>query len=171
MKDDDGAGLPGASVEETRLPGIGVRYDFVTQNGERLGVVHHRTGRRELVFYEAEDPDCVAMNVELDESESRTLAELLGGAKVAERLTKLQESVAGLAMDQLVIGAASPFAGRSIADTAARTQTGASIVAVLRKDQAFPAPGPDFILQAADSLVVVGTPAGLEQLNRILKHK
>lgn len=160
---------PEPSVGETNLPGIGLRYDFVTQKGERLGVVHHRSGRRELVIYEHEDPDCVALGVELDESESRTLAELLGGAKVAERLTKLQQSVEGLAMDQLVISPGSIYDGRAISDTAARTKTGASIVAVLRRDQAFPAPGPDFMLEGGDNLIVVGTPAGIEGLSRILR--
>lgn len=167
--DDDQARPSGASVQETRLPGIGVRYEFVTDKGERVGVVHHRSGRRELVLYEARDPDCVAQAIELDEADSRTLAEMLGGAGVAERLTKLQQSVEGLAMDQLAVGAGSTYEGRTIGDTAARTRTGASIVAVLRKDRAFPAPGPDFKLEAGDDLVVVGTPAGIEGLSRILR--
>lgn len=169
MRDEEAARLSGPSVQETRLPGIGIRYEFVTQKGERLGVVHHRTGRRELVVYEVEDPDCVALGIELDESDSRTLAEVLGGAKVAEHLTKLQQSVEGLAMDQLILTAGSPFAGRSISDTGARTRTGTSIVAVLRRDQAFPAPAPDFRLEPGDNLVVVGTPDGLQGLSRILR--
>ena len=44
-------------VTETALPGIGIRYEFVTQDGERIGVVHHRSGMREVVRYEGDDPD------------------------------------------------------------------------------------------------------------------
>ena len=40
-----------AVVNEVELPGIGVRYEFVTEGGARVGVVHHRTGERELVLY------------------------------------------------------------------------------------------------------------------------
>jgi TrkA domain protein len=46
-----------AVVNEVELPGIGVRYEFVTEGGARVGVVHHRTGERELVLHERGDPD------------------------------------------------------------------------------------------------------------------
>lgn len=164
------AQLPsGPEITETSLPGIGVRFDFATENGETIAVVHHRTGRRELVLYERDDPDCARDVLELSEADSRTLAELLGGGKVAEELSKLQETVEGLAIDRLPVVAGRPYAGRTIADTAARTRTGTSIVAILRGDMAFPAPQPDFTLESGDTLVVVGTPRGIEDLATILQ--
>ena len=33
-------------VNEIPLPGIGVRYEFVTHDGDRVAVVHHRSGYR-----------------------------------------------------------------------------------------------------------------------------
>jgi TrkA domain protein len=63
----------------------------------------------------------------------------------------------------------SPFAGRTIGDTGARTRTGVSIVAVLRAGSAHPAPGPEFGLRVADVLVVVGTPRGIEELVVLLR--
>jgi len=39
-------------VERTALPGIGLRHVFTTSNGRRLGVVSHRSGRRDLVVYD-----------------------------------------------------------------------------------------------------------------------
>ncbi len=44
-------------IEETKLPGIGLRHDFVTHAGRRLGVVSHRDGERDLVVYDPADPD------------------------------------------------------------------------------------------------------------------
>jgi hypothetical protein len=44
-------------IDETRLPGIGLRHDFVTATGARIGVVTYRDGRRELVVYAQSDPD------------------------------------------------------------------------------------------------------------------
>jgi TrkA domain protein len=41
-------------------------------------------------------------------------------------------------------------------------------VAVLRGEQAIPAPGPDTPLQAGDTVVVVGTPKGIAALTRLL---
>jgi len=152
-----------ADVEETNLPGLGIRYEFLTARGSRVGVIHHRTGRRELLLYDPADPDTVRNVVALDPDDSRTLAELLGGSRVAEQLEHLQQ-VEGLAIDWLPVLSNSPFAGATIGDTEARRRTGVSIVAVLRGDQAFPAPGPDHPLEAGDTLLVVGTPRGIEAL-------
>jgi K+:H+ antiporter subunit KhtT len=66
-------------------------------------------------------------------------------------------------------GARSPFQGKTIADTKARTRTGVSIVAVLRGEQAVPAPEPSFRLEAGDVVVVVGTTRGIEQLAVLLR--
>lgn len=158
-----------ANVEETQLPGVGVRYEFVTDGGMRIGVIHHRTGRRELCLYAPEDPDTARETIRLSEKDSQTLHELLGGSHVLEQLGRLQQSVSGLAIDWLAIPEASPFAGATIGDTRARTRTGVSIVAVLRGEGAFPAPGPEQALEADDTLVVVGTPEGIERLSAILR--
>ncbi|MDP9408625.1 MAG: hypothetical protein M3P95_12395 [Actinomycetota bacterium] len=50
-------------LEERSLPGIGLRHDFQTRTGRRVGVVAHRDDTRELVFYRPDDPDAVASSV------------------------------------------------------------------------------------------------------------
>jgi TrkA domain protein len=156
-------------VSETPLPGIGVRYEFVTDDGARLGVIHHRTGLRELVLFEPEDPDTSHDLVRLSAEDGRTLAELLGVSQVARDFAELEHEVEGLAVDRLPLPLSSPFDGRTIGDTAARTRTGVSIVAVLRAGSAHPAPGPEFGLRGGDVLVVVGTPRGIEELAILLR--
>lgn len=156
-------------VNEIRLPGIGVRYDFETERGLRLAVIHHRTGEREVVLYDTPDPDAGRELLRLGPEDARTLAELLGVSQVAKELAELEQDVEGLATDRLPLPSASPYAGRTIGDTEARTRTGVSIVAVLRGGTAFPAPGPDFELEAGDTLVVVGTPRGVEELAVLLR--
>lgn len=156
-------------VSETPLPGIGVRYEFTTEDGDRVGVVHHRSGMRELVLFEHEDPDTSHDFVRLSAEDSRTLAELLGVSQVAKDLAELEHDVEGLAVDRLPLHATSPFDDRTIGDTAARTRTGVSIVAVLRAGSAHPAPGPEFGLRSGDVLVVVGTPRGIEELAILLR--
>ena len=49
-----------AQVEQTPLPGVGVRYDFTTGEGRRLGVVHHHDGRKEIHVGMADDPQAAA---------------------------------------------------------------------------------------------------------------
>jgi K+:H+ antiporter subunit KhtT len=158
-----------AVVTETPLPGIGIRYEFVAQDGRRVGVIHHRSGVRELVRYEGEDPDTSRDLLRLGPEDSRTLAELLGASQVARELAELEQGVEGLAVDRLPLSPDGPFHQRTIGDTGARTRTGVSIVAVLRESTAHPAPGPGFGLLGGDTLVVVGTPRGIEELAILLR--
>jgi TrkA domain protein len=156
-------------IQETQLPGVGVRHDFVTKGGERLGMISHRTGRRDLLVYDRDDPDACQVVVRLEEEDSHILADLLGASQVTERLTKLQQSVEGLTIDWMPITSSWVSAGRMIKDTQLRAQTGVTIIAVVRNDQAIPTPGPDFQLQAGDTAVVIGTPQGIEQAFTLLQ--
>lgn len=158
-----------SEVHEVRLPGVGVRYEFTTEDGQRLGVVHHRSGLRELLVYDQDDPDACRAVIRLGETDSRTLDEILGGSRVVEELHELQQRIHGLSTEWLPIVAQTPYAGKTIADTAARTRTGVSIVAVVRGDATFPSPAPDFGLEAGDVIAVVGTPRGIEDLAILLR--
>ncbi|GMA35531.1 cation:proton antiporter regulatory subunit [Demequina litorisediminis] len=58
--------------------------------------------------------------------------------------------------------------GRTIADGRIRTTTSASIVAVIRGEDGNPGPGPDFLLQAGDTVLVMGSDAAVRQATAIL---
>ena len=155
-------------VTETHLPGVGVRHDFTTARGERVGVLFHRSGRRELLLYGRDDPDACLAALHLTPEDTRTLAELLGATQVGEVLATVQQRLEGVALDWFNIPAGSPFAGSTIRRGQFRTQTGVSIVAVIRGDTTVPAPGPDFELEPGDVAVAVGTPEGLSQFAGLL---
>jgi TrkA domain protein len=154
-------------IQETALPGVGLRHDFTTRAGRQLGVVTHRTGRRDLLVYDRNDPDRCQEVIQLTDDEADALAELLGAARLVEHLARLQQ-VEGLAIDWLEIRAGSPHDGGTIGDTQARSRTGVSIVAILRGDRAVPAPSPQERLAAGDTLVVVGTAQGVKALSDLL---
>lgn len=157
-----------ADVTETPLPGVGVRHDFTTDSGERVGVIVHRNGRRELVHYDRTDPDVCRTVMYLSAGDSRIMAELLGASRVAEAVGAVQHDLEGLSIDWITVPAGAASVGHTIGEAAIRTRTGVSIVAVLRQGRTLPAPGPEHILVAGDVAVAVGTPAGLEQAHRIL---
>jgi TrkA domain protein len=159
---------PVPRIEETPLPGVGVRYEFQAEDGSRIGVVHHRTGRRELFVCPPEDPDTVRFSLSLSDDESHTLHEALGGSQIVENLVHLQQQVEGLAIDWLTVGAGTAYADKTIGEARIRTRTGVSVVAAIRDEGAHPAPGPEFRLAADDVLVVVGTPDGIELVRQIL---
>jgi K+:H+ antiporter subunit KhtT len=78
-------------IEETRVPGVGVRHDFVTGTGARIGVLMYRDGRRELVIYDDRDRDACRASVSLDEDDAHALADLLGGSQIIEHVEREQE--------------------------------------------------------------------------------
>ena len=151
-------------VEETPLPGVGVRHDFVTHRGERVGMITHRTGHRELLIYDQEDPDSCRETLRLEEDDVRALSDMLGGSPVTEHLTELEQSVEGLTIDWVRVGGTSACSGRTLADLGLRTDVSASIVAVLREGRSVPAPPTDFELHEGDTAVVVGTKEGARQV-------
>jgi TrkA domain protein len=155
-------------VERTTLPGIGVRHDLVTEGGRRVGVVSHRNGKRDLAIFDPDDPDACIARVTLSDDEAEALADILGASLLLGQLAELRQQAAGLLTEQVEITPGSPFVGRKLGDTRARTRTSASIVAVLRDRQVIPSPGPEFVFEAGDSVVVVGTRAGLDGVTAIL---
>ena len=154
-------------IEETRLPGIGLRHDFVTRAGRRLGIVSQRTGERDLVVYDPDDPDACSTSVELTEQESDALAELLGAPRIVQRLKRLRDEVEGLVTRGVEVRTGSPYDGRTLGATQARTRTSASIVAVVRGAEFNASPGPGFTFRAGDRVVTVGTAEGVAAVDAI----
>lgn len=158
-----------AEITEVQLPGVGIRYEFTSTDGDNVGVVCHHGGRREIVVYASDDPDRANSVISLGADDSRTLSELLGASQVSEAVRSMEQRIEGLALDWLEVTEASSLAGRSLADGELRSRTGASIVAVVRGDSTEPVPGPDFVLEPGDLAVAVGSSESLEQLRTALR--
>lgn len=119
-------------VTEIQLPGVGVRHEFTTAKGERVGVLAHRSGRREVVVDDRADPDRCTTVLHLSPDDTRTLADILGATQVSEALAAVQQRVEGLAIDWVTIPAPSPLVGSSLGEGQFRSRTGVSIVAIVR---------------------------------------
>ena len=155
-------------VKEVLLPGVGLRFEFDTRTGDRIGVVARRTGDFELVVYPKEDPDQAREAFRLTDEEAEALAQILGAPRIAERFADLTREVPGLNAGQVHIREGSPFVDRPLGDTRARTRTGASIVAIVRDEEVLASPGPAEPLRAGDVLVVIGTEDGLTGVENIV---
>lgn len=156
-------------IDETRLPGIGTRVDFVTEDGRRMGVVQHHGGRRELFICRVEDPDSAQWDVHLTEDDARSLVDALGVISVGEDTERRTYGVAGLVFEWLDVPEDSPAVDRSIGQLQIRTRTGASVVAVLRPTRSVPAPEPGFVFEAGDTVVAAGTPEGVAKVRALLQ--
>lgn len=157
-----------AEIVETSLPGVGLRHDFLCESGDRLGVITRHSGRRDLLLYTQDDPDAVGESVTLSPDDARLLADLLGGATLVERFNDLRQHIAGLSIDWLPVSETSPFAAQPLGATQMRTRTGVSAIALLRHGTAIPSPGPETVLLAGDTVVVVGLAEGIHAAGRLL---
>ncbi len=153
-------------IRETKLPGVGIEYDFTTRSGDHIGVIARHSGRKEVVLYDPQDPDAVKSEFELDAGESASLAELLGGSRITATLEALEVEIEGLVIDWIPLSPT--FPSTSIAATEMRTRTGCSVIAIMRGGVAIPAPGPDDELRAGDTVVIVGTKDGLAAAATVL---
>lgn len=155
-------------VEQTTLPGIGVRHDLLTAKGRRIGVISFRSGRRDFITFDPDDEDSCREIIELNDDEAQALADILGASLILGQLAGIRDQAAGLRTEQITITAGSPFVGRRLGDTEARSRTGASVVAVVRQGEVIPSPDPRFAFEPGDVVVAVGTQDGIEGLQSIL---
>ncbi len=155
-------------IFETPLPGVGIRYEFDTQSGRRLGILVHRDGLRDMFVYCENDVDTCNETIRLSTHEAASLVELMGGTKITERLSDLRHEVQGLSIEWVTIESSSPLVGKTIGDGRIRTESSASVVAVLRGGESFPGPGPEFEFLIGDTALVIGSHDGVEKARRII---
>lgn len=152
-------------VRETDLPGVGTRFDFRTAHGDDVAVLVHRTGRREILVFDSEDPDVCHTALTLSPDDALTLVELLGASRVTAHLAAMQQQIRDLTIDWIDVSPRSRWVDQTLEEAAVHTRTGVSIVAVMRGDETITAPGADTRLRAGDRLVAVGKPEGVAQLD------
>lgn len=156
------------NVEETPLPGIGVRKEIVTESGRRIGIVSQRDGQTELMISRQDDPDAALASIPLTTEEAATLGNLFGAPRLVAQLSEEHRHLPGVNTRQFLIEPGSHFDGLTLGETSMRTKTGVSLVAIIRSGRVEPSPTPDFGLVGGDLLVAVGTSSGLDAAAEIL---
>ena len=66
-------------IKETELPGIGRKFEIETSGGNRVVVIIHDDGRREIYHFNQKDLEESIFDITLTDTESRQLAAILGG--------------------------------------------------------------------------------------------
>ncbi len=151
-------------INETPLPGVGTRREFTTHEGDRVGVIAHHSGRRDLLIYDRYDVDSCKLVMRFNEDDGRTLAELMGVPHVGEGSGgPRQEITPGLVIDWLPVRDEWDCTKCTLSALNLPAQTGALIVAVIRNNRTIASPGADFQLFPGDTAVVVGSPESIQK--------
>lgn len=146
------------TIRESDLPGIGRKFQLELSSKEKLVIVVHDSGLREMYLFSRSSPDECSSVIAVNDIEARQIAGILGGLAYKPKELEAVE----IALDELVVEwykvkPGSPAAGRTIGELEVRQRTGASIAALVSADQSKSInPGPDQIIPAGATLVVIG---------------
>ncbi|HEU4741939.1 MAG TPA: TrkA C-terminal domain-containing protein [Meiothermus sp.] len=149
-------------VEEAVLPGVGRKYTISVRSGDRIVVVVHHSGGRELQYYEKGELEEPVATLDLTDEEARELGAILAGVLFApEAVGDTRTKLAAESLEWVRIEPGSPAVRQQIGDFAT---SGVHTLAVLRGGEALlPNPAPETVLQAGDTLVVAGSREAVER--------
>ena len=161
-----------STIRETSLPGVGRKFQVETTNGDRLVIVIHDDGTRELYHFTRKNPDRVASVVTLADSEARQIAGIIGGLTyVPKALPSAEIVLDDLVLEWYTIEPKSACIGKSIRDLQVRTASGASIVSIIEANSEKRLnPEADTVLNEGATLIVAGDRRTINAVKRLLIH-
>src|SRR3954451_170061 len=155
-------------MNETRLPGVGVKYALPLAGGGRLSVILHNDGKRELYFFRPGDDEPRAV-ITLDDDEARGLGAVIGG--VIERpkiVEELEMALGELQIEWVPVPETSPCIGKTLGDLEFRKRTGVTVIAILREPEPVSGAQADDVRQQGDTVVTVGKAGQCGRFRRLL---
>jgi len=159
-------------IRESDLPGIGRKFQINTRSGDKLVIVVHDDGRREMYHFDNDDPEESISMVMLDDAEARCVGGILGGMSY---LPRALESV-DIAFDEMVIEwykiePGSKSIGLTIGTLGIRKRTGATIIAIVRRDHSkIINPGPEQTLTEGATIVILGEREQVKACKRLIQQ-
>ena len=156
------------TVYETDVPGVGHKFELELEGDERLVVLLHHDGKREVYLRPGPDQDSQRL-FGLSGKQARQLGSILEGAyfqpvEMNETRVPLGEAI----IEWVDLEAESALVGTSLRAANLRGRTGVSVIAIQRGEETLSNPEPETVLQSGDILVVIGQRAEQEALAELL---
>src|SRR5215210_2802709 len=135
-------------LQETRMPGVGVKYTLRLHDGGRVAVILHNDGTREIYWFRHAQDDEPRAVMTFDDDEARQLGAVIGGAYERPKIVEdLEMALGELTIEWVPVPDDSPLIGKTLAECGFRAKTGITVIAMLRDPEPVAGAQPSDIVQ------------------------
>jgi TrkA domain protein len=159
-----------STISESNLPGVGRKFQVETMSGDRLTIVIHDDGKRELYHFERRNLNRPASVLTLTDGEARQIAGIVGGLTYVPKALPTSEIVIeDLVLEWFVVPEGAACVGKTIRDLQVRTRSGASIVSLIESNNTTRTnPEADTVLNQNATLIIAGDRKSIGRLKGLL---
>lgn len=152
------------------MPGIGRKFQIETIGGDRLVIIIHDDGRRELYHFTKKNPERATSVLTLTDGEARQIAGIVGGLTYVPKALPAEEVVLDdLVLEWYTIEPKAFCIGKTIRQMQARTVTGASIVSIVEPNRVKRTnPEANTLLNEGAILILAGDRLNIKKLKELL---
>jgi len=156
------------TVYETEVPGVGHKFELDLDGGQRLVVLIHHDGKRELYLRPAEDADSEKL-FSLTGDTARKLGSILEGAYFQPvDLDDVTVPLGDAIIEWVEVDPDSALVDKTLEECRIREETGISVLAIQRDDETIPNPSADTRIRADDVLVSLGNREEQQALDELV---
>ncbi|MEB9738606.1 cation:proton antiporter regulatory subunit [Bacillus thuringiensis] len=161
------------NIRESELPGIGYKFHIVTKDNNKMVIVIHDDGRREIYHFDSDHEESIS-NVSLCDSEARKLAAILGGMVYKpQALETIEMAFEGITIEWFKVENKAFAAKKTIGQLEIRKIYNVTVIAIIRENmKKLFNPGPESVIEEGDMLVVSGERNEVKKLiNELLSNR
>jgi TrkA domain protein len=154
-------------LHSINLPGVGTKYELITERGDTLAVFFLKAGN--IQIYALPRGSRAPAVVDLSPVEARRVGSVLTGAIMEADRESVEVAFSALSDLRISIHTyiiPGSMAGKGIEELQIRARTGVTIIAVSRGDKNIVNPSPSFTFSKDDAVVAIGESDQLRQFER-----
>lgn len=156
------------TIYETEVPGVGHKFELELDGAERLIVLIHHDGKREVYLRPGENEDSERL-FSLTGKRARQLGSILEGAYFQPvEMDEIQIPLGGAIIEWVDVDNSSAIVGQTLRAANLREKTGVSVIAIQRGEETLANPKPDTTIEPDDILVTLGTREEQQALSNLV---
>lgn len=156
------------TIYEAEVPGVGHKFELELNGDERLVVIIHHDGKRDV--YRRPDPDADSdLLFSLSDKQARQFGSILEGAHFQPvELEEVQVPLGDSLIEWYDVDEGAEIVGETLEAANIRESVGVSVLAIQRDEKTIANPGPDEVIAAGDTVVAIGTGDELHAFETLL---